>query len=309
MTRNQIQRVDADNIPGATRRLYARASVIALLGNLGLLVGKGVAAWVSGSSAVYADAANSASDLAYSLLMGAGLWLSLRPPDAGHPHGHRRIEPMVSVVIGLAMSVAGVEAGRRAMESWRAGQSPLVTIWPVAILIGSALVKGGMYLGVRRVARAVGSPALGASARDNLSDTVSSAVALVGLLSSRLWPAADPVAGFAVTAWILSGAWQVLRQSVHQLSGGGASPELHRSVVEAALSASGVLGTDRVIIEYSGPQVYVDIHVRMDRRATLDEVHRASHAVREAVQALQDVDHVFVHVEPANAGSQDESGD
>ena len=306
MTTNRIQRIDVDNISAATRRLYTRASLVSLLGNLLLVLGKGMGAWVSGSSAIYADAANSASDLAYSLLMGFGLWLSLQPPDSGHPHGHRRIEPMVSLVIGLAMTVAGIEAGRSGILAWQGARLPSVSVWPLIILVGSALTKGAMYLGVRRLATEAGSPALLASARDNLSDTVSSAAALVGLLSSRVLPQADPLAALVVAVWILRAAWQVLRQSVHQLSGGGASPELQEAVVDAALSAPGVLSTDRVIIEYTGPQVYVDIHVRMDGRATLEEVHRTSHAVRSAVQALEEVDHVFVHVEPARHVVEDQ---
>ena len=73
----EVQRIDEDNIAPRTRRLYLRASAIALVGNLLLVVVKGAAARVSGSSAVYADAANSAADVAYSLFLVIGLWLSL----------------------------------------------------------------------------------------------------------------------------------------------------------------------------------------------------------------------------------------
>ena len=41
MTGNQIQKVDTDNVPTVTRRLYARASLVSLAGNLLLLLGKG----------------------------------------------------------------------------------------------------------------------------------------------------------------------------------------------------------------------------------------------------------------------------
>ena len=44
------------------RRLYRQAMTITLLGNLILAVAKGIAAHLSGSVALYADAANSASD-------------------------------------------------------------------------------------------------------------------------------------------------------------------------------------------------------------------------------------------------------
>lgn len=298
MTWEQIQQVDTDNICSTTRRLYTRASLIAFAGNLVLLIAKGLAARVSGSSAVYADAANSASDLIYSLFMGLGLWLSLRPPDATHPHGHRRIESLVSLVIGMAMALAGVEAARTGFRTWQQGGHPTVTLWPVITLLGAALVKGWMYLAIRQIGRKTSSPALLASARDNLSDTVSSAAALVGLLGSLAVRVLDPLAAFLVTAWIFRGAWQVLSEGMNQLIGGGASPEIHRAVVQAALAVPGVLDTDRVVIEHSGPRVYVDIHIQMRNQSTLEEVHRASHAVREAVQELPEVDHVFVHVEP-----------
>ena len=298
MTQDRIQRVDSHNVCSTTRLLYTRASLIAFAGNLLLLVGKGLAARVSGSSAVYADAANSASDLIYSLFMGLGLWLSLRPPDATHPHGHRRIESLVSLVIGMAMTLAGVEAARTGFRTWQQGGHPTVTLWPVITLLSAALVKGWMYLAIRRIGRKTSSPALLASAHDNLSDTLSSAAALVGLLGSIVIRELDPVAAFFVTAWILRSAWQVLREGMHQLIGGGVSPEIHRAVVQSARAVPGVLDTDRVIIEHSGPRVYVDIHIQMLNQSTLDEVHRASHAVREAVQELPEVDHVFVHVEP-----------
>ena len=299
MSLERIQSIDHDNIAPFTRRVYARASGIALAGNLLLLVGKSVAAWLSGSSAVYADAANSASDLAYSVFMWFGLWLSLRPPDASHPHGHRRIESLVSLVIGAAMALAGVEAARTGITNWTRGGGPAVSALSVSILIGAALVKGAMYLIVRGLGRQAASSALLAAARDNLSDTVTSAAALVGLLGSRLAPEVDPLAAFLVAAWILRSAWQVLAEGVQQLIGGGVSPELQSAVVRAALAVPGVVDTDRVIIEHIGPQVYVDIHIRMKGESSLDEVHRTSHAVREALQELAEVDHVFVHVEPS----------
>jgi len=298
MTQDRIQRVDSDNICATTRRTYTRASLIAVAGNLLLMIGKGLAARVSGSSAVYADAANSASDIVYSLFMGLGLWVSLRPPDATHPHGHRRIESLVSLAIGMAMALAGVEAARTGFQTWQQGGHPTVTLWPIITLLSAALVKGWMYLAIRKIGRETSSPALLASAHDNLNDTLSSATALVGLLGSIVIRELDSLAAFLVTLLILRGAWQVLSEGMNQLIGGGVSPEMHRAVVQAALAVPGVLDTDRVIIEHSGPRVYVDIHIQMLNQSTLDEVHRASHAVREAVQELPEVDHVFVHVEP-----------
>jgi len=295
----EVQRIDEDNVPPHTRRLYLRASVIALVGNLALMGAKGFAAAFSGSSAVYADAANSAADVFYSLFLGVALWLSLRPPDLGHPHGHRRIEPLVSVVIGLAMGYAGVQAAIMGWRALRAGPEAITSIWAYLVPVGTVAVKYWMYRTVRRIGEEAHSPALRASARDNLMDVVSSATALVGVAASRfIAPIADPLAAFAVAVWILRGAYEVFSEGVRQLIGGGASPELTQAVIDAAQSVPGVVDVHQVIVEYVGPQVRADVHIDMDRRANLEEVHEVSDAVRAAIEEMAEVDHAFIHVEP-----------
>ena len=295
----EVQRIDEDNVPPHTRRLYLRASVITLVGNLALMGAKGFAAAFSGSSAVYADAANSAADVFYSLFLGVALWLSLRPPDLGHPHGHRRIEPLVSVVIGLAMGYAGVQAAIMGWRALRAGPEAITSIWAYLVPVGTVAVKYWMYRTVRRIGEEAHSPALRASARDNLMDVVSSATALVGVAASRfIAPIADPLAAFAVAVWILRGAYEVFSEGVRQLIGGGASPELTQAVIDAAQSVPGVVDVHQVIVEYVGPQVRADVHIDMDRRANLEEVHEVSDAVRAAIEEMAEVDHAFIHVEP-----------
>lgn len=289
--------VDRDTTDPRIRRIYTRASVIAVAGNVVLLAAKGAAALISGSSAIYADAANSAADVAYSLLMGLGLWLSLRPPDASHPHGHRRFESLVSLLIGGAMGFAAWEAARRGVASLQA-EPPVLSAWAVGALVGTGLIKAAMFYEVRRLGRDAGSPAVLAAAQDNLTDTISSATALLGYLGSRLVPVADPVAAFLVAAWILHGAARVFLDGLRQIVGGAGSVEITRAVAVAAREVPGVLGVERVLVEHCGPKLCVDVHVKMAEDAPLRDVHRASHDVRRAIEALEAVEHAFVHVEP-----------
>ena len=293
-----IQSVDTDRVPSETRRAYRQAGLIALGGNLLLAAAKGIVAWRTGSSAIYADAANSLSDLAYSLLMLVGLWFALRPPDAGHPHGHRRAEPFVSLLIGIAMAAAGFEAARSGVRGLLAGSRPTLDAWPLVVLALSALIKTGMYLRVRRLGQQAGSPALCAAAKDNLSDVITSSAAVAGAFASLLWGPADAITAWGVAVWILRAAWEVVHEAADQLLGGSPSPELQEAIIAAVRSVPGVIMTDRVILEHQGPQVYADIHIRMDGDTTLEVVHRTSHEVRDRVQALRAVDHAYIHVEP-----------
>ncbi len=301
----KVQYVDRDHVQPRMRTLYSRAGLVAILGNAVLFAAKGAAALATGSSAILADAANAGSDVAYSLLMALGLWAALRPPDTSHPHGHRRLEPLVGLAIGAAMGWAGFAAVRSGIAALSSRQSPPLTVGALAALLATGIVKTVMFAITRRLGREAQSAALEATARDNLTDIVASGLALVGYLSSRYISAlGDPIAAFCVALWIFRNAGAVLAEAIRQLTGGGASPEFTETILASASDVDDVIGVDRIIVEHSGPTLYVDIHIKMDPSTQLEDAHRASHRVREAIEALPSVDHAYVHVEPyAGAGA------
>jgi len=281
------------------RRLYRQAMTITLLGNLILAVGKGITAHFSGSVALYADAANSTSDALYSLLMVLGLWVAQQPPDLSHPQGHSRFEPLVGLMVSLAMAFAGYEAAQAAVGRFLSGGLAVEPGLPTLVLLASAALKAGMYLAIRRIAQSLFSPALDVTARDNLSDIFTSLAALAGMLGSTLiHPLADPIAGFLVALWIFKAVFETVRENLSYLTGGGASPEVLEEIARVARSVHGVEGVHQVITEYVGPQMLVDLHINVDGGISLFAAHYIADQVREALEALPGVDRTYVHVEP-----------
>lgn len=285
------------------QHLYRQAILIAIVGNGLLAAAKGVVARLSGSSAVFSDAANSLSDVLYSLLMAGGLYLAQQPADENHPQGHSRFEPLVSLFITIMMSTAGFAAMRESVLRFLSGATAIEPGWPTAVLAGSALVKVVMYLLVGRIGRLAYSPAIRASARDNLADVLTSAAALLGVWGSRfIHPLFDPAAGVVVSLWIFRTMWEILYENLGYLTGRGALPELTAQIV-AASSVPGVLGVHQVIADHVGPQLRVDIHIDVDGEMTLRQAHTIADQVQVQVEALPAVDLAFIHVEPAGSQS------
>jgi cation diffusion facilitator family transporter len=283
------------------QRLYRRAILIAIVGNALLAAAKGVIAWTSGSSAVLSDAANSLSDTLYSLMMAVGLYLAQQPADKGHPQGHSRFEPLVSLLIAVAMGTAGVAALRGGVQRFLTGGTMVQLGWPTVVLLGGALVKVIMYVLVKRIGEQTRSPAIQASARDNLADVMTSGAALLGVLGSRfLHPLLDPVAGIVVSLWIFRATWEVLYENVGYLTGRGAPQETTARIVEVASSVPGVLGVHQVIADHVGPELRVDMHIDVDGEITLHQAHAIADQVETRVKELPDVGLAFVHLEPAN---------
>jgi cation diffusion facilitator family transporter len=281
------------------RALYKRALIITICGNVLLAVSKGLVAHYSGSVALFADAANSVSDVIYSVAMMIGLWLALQPPDISHPQGHSRFEPLVGMVVTFSMAFAGFEAERASLERFLAGGQAVENGLPTLVLLASAIVKAGMFYVISRIARQLSSPTLATTAKDNLSDVLTSVAAFIGVIGSKYFnPILDPVAGLAVAAWIFRAAFMAGKENLGFLTGAGASEELRKRIVEAAESVPGVLRVHHTMTEYVGPRLLVDLHVNVEGSRTLIEAHAICDHITEKLEEFSEIDRAYVHVEP-----------
>jgi len=279
--------------------LYRQALAITVTGNVALAGIKGLVAYLSGSVALYADAANSVADVIYSLLMVFGLWAAQRPPDLSHPQGHSRFEPLVGLMVTGSMAFAGYEAARAAIERFMAGGAAIEPGLPTLVLLLSALVKAGMFVVISRIARKLHSPTLATTARDNISDVFASLAAFVGALgSSLIHPLADPLAGGVVALWIFRAAFTAAKENLGFLTGAGASPELRQQVADVAAQVPGVLRVHHTMTEYVGPRLVVDLHINVDGKMSLNEAHAISDKVIQRLEEIPQVDRAYVHVEP-----------
>lgn len=280
-------------------RLFKTALIITIAGNIFLAAIKGVAAYFSGSVALFADAANSVSDVLYSIMMVIGLYMTLRPPDMSHPQGHSRFEPLVGLAVAFSMAYAGYEAGSTSIERFVQGGLAVEPGLPTLTLIFSALLKVGMFYAIRNISRQVSSPTLRTTAQDNLNDVFTSMAAFIGAVgSSYIHPLLDPIAGILVALWIFRSAFNAAREHLNFLTGGGASEELRLKIIQTAEAVPGVLRVHHLMTEYSGPRLVVDLHVNVNGETPLRASHEITDLVMAKLEELPEVDRVYVHLEP-----------
>jgi cation diffusion facilitator family transporter len=288
------------HIPNSGKdKIYRTALIITLIGNLLLAIGKGIAAWLTHSAALYSDAANSISDVFYSIMMVIGLWMAIQPPDLSHPQGHSRFEPLVGLGITLSMGIAGYEAASTAIERIRSGAAAIDPGLPALILIGAATLKAVMFIVIRRLSQKIKNATLATAAKDNLMDVLSSSAAFLGTLGSfYIAPILDPIAGFLVAGWIFYAAFEAGRENLQFLTGAGASEEIRMEIVKTAESVPGVLAVHHTITEYGGPNLLVDMHVNVAGSKTLIEAHQINDEIIDRLEDIPDVDRAYVHIEP-----------
>src|SRR5256714_12848050 len=84
----------------------ARLALIGLFVNIAFAIIKILGGVFGNSYALIADGIESALDVAGSLVIWGGLRFAARPPDATHPYGHGKAEPLTAIFLGLTVVLA-----------------------------------------------------------------------------------------------------------------------------------------------------------------------------------------------------------
>jgi cation diffusion facilitator family transporter len=287
------------------RTAVRRVGLVVLAANATLVLAKGGAWAATGSLAVGSEAVNSLADTVYSAVVVAGLYLTTRPPDFEHPHGHERIEPFVSLFVAVGVLGAGIGVLWGATTAVLSGSYGATTASPVAIVVlaGSAIAKYVLYRYVRAVGERHRSPALVATALDNRNDILTAGAALAGVVGAALGvPVLDPLAAALVSLGVLYTGYEIVADNVGYLVGRAPPDDLREEILERALSHPDVRGAHDVVAHYVGPEVDVSLHIEVEGDLTLARAHDIETEVVEAIRAMAEVDDVFVHVDPRELG-------
>ncbi|MNW53941.1 Cadmium, cobalt and zinc/H(+)-K(+) antiporter [compost metagenome] len=125
--------------------------------------------------------------------------------------------------------------------------------------------------------------------------SVGAAIGIIGAQFGLPW--LDVVAAIAVGLLICKTAWDIFRQSTHNLTDGFDEKELGdlRSTIART---QGVEGIRDLKARVHGNHVLVDVVIEVDPQLTVIESHKISDRVEERMRSKQNVMHVHVHVEP-----------
>jgi len=289
---------------GTAAAQVRHAGWVGLITNLALAAIKMVAGIIGHSHALIADAVHSLSDLVTDFAVIAGVHFWSKPADDDHPHGHHRIETLVTVVIGLFLGVVAVGLAWDAVTGGRefGGQTP-GWLALVAALI-SIVVKEVLYRWTALVGRRVNSPALVANAWHHRSDALSSVPAALAVSVAMVNPKlafVDRIGAVAICLFILHAAWRITTPALAQLIDTAAPPDERDRLERLALSVEGVKDAHALRTRYVGPNLAVDLHVVVDPGLSVEQGHAIGEAVRQMlINRGQQVQDVLVKVEPDN---------
>ena len=282
-----------------------RSTAIGILANVFLAAIKLSAGILGNSYALVADAIESMSDVVSSLIVWGGLKVAKKPPDADHPYGHGKAEPLAATAVSLALIVAAVGI---VIQSIREILTPHHAPEPFTLLVLIIVVvtKESLFRFIFKVGEAVNSTAVKTDAWHHRSDALTSTAAFIGisiaLIGGTGYEGADDWAALFASGIIAFNAFRLFRPGLAELMDTTPPADLVAQIRRVASTIGDVDSLDKCFIRKMGFEFYVDLHVVVDGELSVRRGHEIAHQVKDAIRLSNPrISEVLIHIEPADA--------
>ncbi|MBB4952849.1 cation diffusion facilitator family transporter [Agrobacterium vitis] len=268
---------------------------------IGVLCLKMLAWWVTGSVALLSDGLESTVNVVAAFIAYFVIGYAQKPADDDHPYGHHKAEYISAVIEGVLIVVAAVLIMKEAISAL---ESPAMLDAPalgLAINFAAGAINAVWATILIRVGKRHRSPALTADGQHIMSDVVTSAGVLFGLVLVVItgYAILDPLMAILVACNIIYQGFKVITHSVDGLMDKAVEPAEESAIKKAiADNATGSLGAHYLRTRRAGAATFVGFDLVVPARMSVGEAHDICDRLEAAIKTAQPGARVTIHVEP-----------
>jgi len=265
------------------------------------IVLKFAAYFLTGSVGLLSDAVEALVNIAAALVALAVLSYSAHAPDREHNFGHEKAQYFSSGIEGALVFVAA------AAIVWTSvprlfHPTPIEQVsLGLTLSVLASIANAGCAWVMLRAARVHRSITLEADARHLLTDVWTTAGVVIGVLLVQFTGILrlDPIVAIAVAVQILWTGFALITRSFHGLMD-RAIPDADRAVIVEVLEKLRHEGADYHALRTreSGAKSFVDVHVLVPGRMSVQEAHDLAEALENDIRARLPHVEVLTHLEP-----------
>ncbi len=250
-------------------------SITGIIVNLLLAGFKYFAGMISGSISVTADAINNLSDAGSSIVSLAGVKLSARPADKGHPYGHGRLEYISALAVAVLVFLMGFELLKSSIDKIL-NPVPVKFNW-LALIILVVSIFAKLWLGIfnKKLGKKINSAPMMAVMKDCFSDCLATGVAALAIIISAFSEIAiDGFLGIFVACFILLAGFNISKETLGVLLGNPPEKEYVQMIENKILSYDHVVGVHDLIVHDYGPsRRFASAHAEVPANIDIMEAH------------------------------------
>ena len=299
--------------------MRADSRKIAMMASLGvavlMLIGKVGAYFMTNSTAILSDAAESVIHIVSTMVVGWCLWYSARPADPDHLYGHGKIAYFSAGFEGAMILMASLAIIGAAAKAIVEGPKLQSLDWGLGIIAVLALVNLALGLALVHYGKKTHSLVLVANGKHVLTDVWTSAAVVVGV--GMVWVTGfellDPIVAILAGVHILFSAVALVRDAYHGLME-KASPAdskrllecLRKSVADGHITDFHALRHRRV-----NDALWVEVHLLLPSDLSVMRAHKRASEVEAAICHAYPGEQVYVtsHIEPVDHAAAHPGGE
>ena len=267
--------------------------------NILLFLGKFLAGTVSGSIAITADAFNNLSDAGSSFITLIGFKLGSQKPDPEHPFGHGRMEYLSGLAVAVLIIVMALELFKSSFDKILHPEVLECSAVIVLILLASIAVKIYMAIYNHNVGKKIHSAAMGATAKDSMSDTIATTVVLISTIVGAIWGIPiDGYCGVLLSILIFMAGIGAIKDTVGPLLGTAPDKEFVEKIEEIVMAHDIVKGMhDLVVHDYGPGRVMISLHAEVPHTEDILVIHDEIDNIEEELGDKLNCEAV-IHMDP-----------
>jgi cation diffusion facilitator family transporter len=290
-----------DNAHEADGKLMGAIKLSLAVGIL-MLVMKVFAFVITGSSAIFSDAAES---VVHNFAVGFALfslWFASKPADRSHPYGHDKISFFSAGLEGTLIVVAAGVIIYEAVTKWMHGLRIENIGAGILFTVAAAVINGflGFFLVWR--GRKYQSIILEANGHHVLTDSWTSLGVVIGLGLTKFtgWLPFDPICAILVAMNILWAGFRLMRRSVGGLMD-EADPKTEknlRAILDREVAKHGI-AYHELKHRNAGRALWVELHLLFPDETHIRKAHAIATEIEQIVEREMEGDvRVMTHLEP-----------
>ncbi|MGY5860582.1 MAG: cation-efflux pump [Candidatus Thorarchaeota archaeon] len=281
-----------------------RAAALSVLAALLLTILKLIVGYYTNSLGVISEALHSGLDLVAAGITLIAVQKASKQADSDHPYGHGKIENFAALAETILLWITAVWIFYEALRRIAGEEFVEPNIWGIVVMLVSIFVDYERSRMLYKTAEEFDSQALEADALHFRTDMLSSVVVLIGLIFVSFgFAIGDPLSAIGVSIVILYVSYNLGKRSFDYLI--DRAPEgVREKVEETCNEIPGIVSCPRIRARTSGPDLFLDIVVKVDETVTTGEAHHIADTIETKLSDLASNVDVVVHIEPAEIDSE-----
>ena len=277
-----------------------KASLFGIVGNLFLLIIKGIVGFMSSSQSMIADSVNSAGDILSSLMTFIGNKIASRPSDDDHNLGHGKAEYIYSMLISVVMILVAGKILIDSFFSFIKQEKYISSIWLIIVCIITIIVKACLYLYTSKISKKYNNLLVEANSKDHRNDCIITTFNLIScLLSTRGIYFLDGVVGMIISLWIMVTSFQIFKESYDVLMDKSLSIETREKVLKIIRKNKQIKKINHFNATPVGYRYQISFTIFVDGNMSTFESHEiADNLERKIARKLLEIYLTVIHVNP-----------